>query len=381
MRWAGLITVMLIGLAGMVGMITAPVGAASVALEPAFGGLAFERPVGLYPVPGFEGRWFLLEKGGRVIAIRESGGAAETEVVLDIRDRVDAGPNEAGLLGLAFHPDYPENGKVFISYTRDGNPLVSYISRFESDAGGPIRADSEQTVLTIDQPFGNHNGGNVAFGPDGYLYAGFGDGGAGGDPHENGQDTHTLLGAMLRIDVVNASPYGIPPDNPFADGEGGRPELYAWGLRNPWRWSFDPATRRLWAGDVGQDHWEEVNIVIKGGNYGWNIREGSHCFEGDVCPSQGLIPPVTEYSHGEGCSVTGGYVYRGEAIGGLEGQYLFADFCSGTVWSLRQVTEDSWNRTVLLNSGLAVSSFARGPDGEVYLLDYGAGGIHKLVPG
>ena len=352
----------------------------TVSLERVFSNLSFDRPVALFQAPGDTERWFVVEQGGRVLVFADDPQVDQAEVFIDIRDRVDDGPSEAGLLGMAFHPDFAENHQVFLSYTRSGDPLVSYVSRFISpDGGKTLDPDSETPLLTLDQPFGNHNGGGIGFGPDGYLYIGFGDGGSGGDPDGNGQNTHTLLGAMLRIDVDSATPYAIPPDNPFAQG-GGRGEIYAWGLRNPWRWSFDRSGGALWVGDVGQNQWEEIDRVERGGNYGWNIREGRHCFPSAPCDSTGLIDPVTEYSHAEGCSVTGGYVYRGMAIPALQGVYLYGDFCSGRLWGLACDAAGTPATRVLQDTGLLISSFAEGHDGEVYVLDYSGGGLYRVAP-
>ncbi len=349
----------------------------SVKLERAFPELRFRRPVAMVQAPAGDARWFVVEQAGRVFAFQNDPNVAAAELVLDIREQVDDGPNEAGLLGLAFHPDYDSNRQVFLSYTSAGSPLVSKVSRFSITAQGDIDAGSEHVILTLDQPFGNHNGGQVGFGPDRYLYIGFGDGGAGGDPMGNGQNTDTLLGAMLRIDVDGGSPYAIPPDNPFAAG-GGRPEIFAWGLRNPWRWSFDRATGSLWVGDVGQNRHEEIDVVVKGGNYGWNLREGAHPFE-EGLKSTPLIDPVVEYDHGDGCSVTGGYVYRGAAIPDLVGTYLYGDFCSGTIWGVDADVVDRGAPQILMPTGLRISSFAEGNDGELYLLDLGRGHIARLA--
>ncbi len=244
--------------------------------------------------------------------------------------------------------------------------------------GQTLDPTSEQIILSVDQPFGNHNGGGIAFGNDGYLYIGFGDGGSGGDPLGNGQNTNTLLGAFLRIDVDGSAPYTIPPDNPFAAG-GGRPEIYAYGFRNPWRWSFDRGTGDLWAGDVGQGLWEEVDRVALGGNYGWDIMEGSQCYNAASCDSAGMLPPIAEYSHAEGCSVTGGYVYRGADIPQLEGTYVYGDYCSGRIWGVFYNPAGGPFSQVLLDSGRVISSFAEGHDGELYLLDYTQGSIYRLV--
>lgn len=351
----------------------------AIGLENAFPNLRFARPVALYQAPG-ETRWFLIEQRGRVLSFPNDPAVRRASVFIDIRDRVDDGPNEAGLLGLAFHPAYRQNRQVFLSYTKRGSPLVSVISRFSASADGrTLDPNSERTILTLAQPFGNHNGGQISFGPDGHLYAGFGDGGAGGDPQGNGQNTHTLLGAMLRIDVDGAEPYGVPADNPFASG-GGRPEIYAWGLRNPWRWSFDSSTGELWVGDVGQNRIEEIDRIEKGGNYGWNIREGTAPYRPRGRGSAGLIDPVAEYEHDLGCSVTGGYVYRGADIPALSGTYVFGDFCSGRIWGLFGESGAPVLRQ-LLDSDLTISSFAEGHDGSLYVLDWRGGGIHRLVAG
>ena len=361
-------------------------GLSSLAVERAFENLTFTQPVEMVQRPGDEERWYLLEKAGRVRTFTaQDSGAADT---LDLRESVQSGPSEAGLLGIAFHPQFETNGAVFLSYTAGTSQnLVSRISRFTSPDGGlTIDPASEQILLSLDQPFGNHNGGQIAFGPDGHLYIGFGDGGSGGDPQGHGQNKDTLLGAILRIDV-NASQqdrsYGIPPGNPFVQG-GGAAEIYAWGLRNPWRFGFDRETGLLWAADVGQNAWEEVNIIEAGGNYGWNIREGAHCYPPNIrtCPTEGLIDPVTEYPNASGdCSITGGYVYRGDRIPSLQGTYLFGDFCSGKIWGLPldQAGRPAAPHQVLVESNLGISSFAQGHDGEVYILDFGGGTIHRLV--
>jgi glucose/arabinose dehydrogenase len=367
-----------------------PPGSQSIALERVFPALIFTEPVELVQRPGDDERWYLLERGGAVLTFTGQGESAS--VAADLNGRIDSEPMEGGLLGIAFHPQFEENAALFLSYTAPatapGVAIVSRISRFISPDGGlTIDPESEQILLTLDQPRGNHNGGQIMFGPDGYLYIGFGDGGGAGDPFEHGQNPETLFGAILRIDIdasSNDRPYGIPADNPFVEG-GGAPEVYAWGLRNPWRFSFDQQTGVLWAADVGQNHWEEVNIIQRGGNYGWNIREGAHCFPPHVqdCPTEGLIDPVTEYPNAAGdCSITGGYVYRGEAIPALRGNYLFGDFCSGKIWAL-PLGDDGTpaaGHHLLLESNERISSFGQGNDAEVYLLDFTGGGIYRLVP-
>ncbi len=313
--------------------------------------------------------WYVVEQAGRVLRLQQNGAAVKRSVFVDLHRRVESGPNEAGLLGMALSPDFAQSGRVYLSYTRKGSPLVSILSRFISrDGGHSLDSSSEQVLLQVAQPYSNHNGGNVQFGPDGFLYFGLGDGGSGGDPKGNGQNTQTLLGSMLRLDVSGDGHYQIPRDNPFAK-KGGLPEIYAYGLRNPWRWSFDSKTGDLWLADVGQNAWEEVNIIKAGGNYGWNLREGAHCYSGD-CTRPGLIEPVAEYSHDEGCSITGGYVYRGKQIPALAGIYMFADYCSGKIWGLFR-NGAKYTRRLLVESSLNVASFAEDREGELYVVDLG----------
>lgn len=348
-------------------------------LHPLFGDQRFSQPVALIPSPKVSTNWYVVEKGGRILRIKGEGAEADRAVFIDLRDQVNAGPTEAGLLGMAFHPKFSRNGYVFLSYTR-GRPLTSVLARFKSPDGGlTLDPASEEVLLEVPQPYGNHNGGQIAFGPDGYLYYGLGDGGSAGDPHGNGQNTETLLGAMLRLDVNTTTPYAIPSDNPFVEG-GGRPEIYAWGLRNPWRWSFDRKSGELWVGDVGQNKWEEIDRVSIGDNLGWNQWEGSHCFRIGVCRSNGVVMPLAEYSHEFGCSVTGGYVYRGKAIPALYGHYIFGDFCSGRIWELDSGNIKSGPHILML-SGKRIASFAEGLDGELYILDFASGQIFRLVAG
>ncbi len=349
------------------------------ALQPMFGGLRFSQPVALLQTPQPSPHWFVVEKGGRVLRLEGEGVEAKRAVFIDLGDRVDAGPTEAGLLGMAFHPQFARNNLVYLSYTR-GRPLTSVLSRFKSSDGGlTLEPASEEVLLEVPQPYGNHNGGQLAFGPDGYLYYGLGDGGAGGDPHGHGQNIDTLLGAMLRLDIDGDAPYAIPQDNPFAQG-GGRPEIYAWGLRNPWRWSFDRNTGELWVGDVGQNAWEEIDRVSAGDNLGWNLWEGSHCYQRGACRSEGMRMPVAEYSHQDGCSVTGGYVYRGKALAALYGHYLYGDFCSGRIWELDSGNIKAGSRILML-SDKRIASFAEDREGELYLLDFAAGRIFRLIAG
>ncbi len=296
---------------------------------------------------------------------------------LDIRGRVSSRGWEEGLLGLALSP---ENGRYLYVYYSAATPRRSVVSRFNYNRA--VAPESELVILEVPQPYANHNGGQIAFGPDGYLYIGLGDGGSAGDPQRNGQNPSTLLGTILRIDVSEATaeqPYTIPPDNPFVDG-GGRPEIWAYGLRNPWRFSFDRETGELWAGDVGQNRWEEIDLIQKGGNYGWNAMEGNHCFQpSSDCESEAFIPPVWEYPlEDDACSVIGGYVYRGVAIPWLTGAYVYGDFCTGEIFGLRYANGQVVEHKKLADTGLRIASFGQDNDGELYLLSQGEG-IFQLL--
>jgi glucose/arabinose dehydrogenase len=359
----------------------------AIQLEQAFTSLpAFHQPLALMQAPDDDSRWYVVERTGLVHVFDNDANVSASGVVIDLSAVVDSGPGEAGLLGMAFHPDFRANGQVFLSFTRPG--LISYVSRFASgDGGATLDPASEQVVLTLPQPFDNHNGGNVAFGPDGMLYVGFGDGGSGDDPDNHGQDTADILGAIVRVDVDGGSPYAIPPDNPFAGnpvctqgfGQEACPEIFAYGLRNPWRWSFDVDTGDLWVGDVGQGEWEEIDLVTSGGNYGWRIREGAHCHIPPDCDPTGLIDPIAEYDHNEGSAVTGGYVYRGAAIAGLEGAYLYADSGSGRIWALEDDGAGGRESRELLDTDLRIVSFGQANDGELYVVDFDDGGIYRIV--
>ncbi len=356
-----------------------------------FDQLTFSLPVALMQAPSDISRWFIVEKSGVVRVFNNDPTVSSSSVFIDIQGRVDSGPGEAGLLGMAFHPGFAANGQVYLSYTRTGSPLVSVISRFVVD---PITGDLDETsefeILTVPQEFTNHNGGNIAFGQDGYLYIGFGDGGSGGDPNERAQDTSHILGSIVRldVDVTPPTPYAIPATNPFSsntncvDGVGVMPcpEIYAWGFRNPWRFSFDSQTGELWVGDVGQADWEEIDRVELGMNYGWDEREGAHCFEPPSGCSTNNIDPITEYGHvGGNISVTGGFVYRGAAIPNLQGFYVFGDFGSGRIWGVPATSVQGTAPEELDDTTLSISSFAEGADGELYVLNYGAGEIHQIV--
>ena len=357
----------------------------AIALEPVVSS-GLRHPVYVAHAGDGSGRLFVVEQPGRIRVVQPvaSLGFAERRAprgeqgrlledpFLDITGRVRYG-GEQGLLGLAFHPDYKKNGRLFVNYVRqsDGSTVIAEF-RVSPDAN--VAETDERLLLTVAQPYPNHKGGMVEFGPDGFLYIGLGDGGSGGDPGNRGQNTNELLGKLLRIDVDHGTPYAIPKDNPFAAG-GGRPEIHAYGLRNPWRFSFDRQTGELWAADVGQNAWEEIDIVRRGGNYGWRVMEGRHCFlPRDGCARDGLILPVAEYGHDGGrCAITGGYVYRGARLPALRGVYLYADFCSGEIIGLAEGTQ-----RVLLKTGMQIASFGQDQDGELYVVGHG-GTIHRIV--
>ncbi|MCI0816081.1 MAG: PQQ-dependent sugar dehydrogenase [Chloroflexi bacterium] len=352
-----------------------------VELERAFGDIAFDEPVFLTSAGDGSGRLFVVEQRGVVHVLASTAPGTDRGVFLDITGRVSRARREEGLLGLAFDPGFASNGYFYLYYSAAG-PRRSVLSRF-SVSGGPGAADaaSELVLLEVPQPFSNHNGGMIAFGPDGFLYVGLGDGGSGGDPRGNGQNLGTLLGSILRIDVQDASagaPYRIPPDNPFVGVAGAREEIWAYGLRNPWRFSFDPATGDLWAADVGQADREEIDLVLPGRNYGWNTMEGTNCFLTSDCDRSGLEPPVVEYGHGLGCSVTGGYVYRGAAVPALSGVYVYADFCSGRIWGFRHTDLGVSGPVHLLRAPFQVSSFGTDARGELYVLGFD-GGVYRFA--
>ncbi len=353
-----------------------------VGLEPVATG--FEQP--LFVTHAGDERLFVVERGG-TIRIVQDGVVAETPF-LDIGDRVGADASERGLLGLAFAPNYSETGLFYVNYTDlDGNTVVS---RFQTpDDGGIANAESEQAILTQQQPFPNHNGGMLAFGPDNYLYIGLGDGGSGGDPDGNGQRLNTWLGKILRVEVdpdsTGGEPYAVPEDNPFAGDADALPEIWAYGLRNPWRFSFDRETGELWIGDVGQAEYEEVSVLAVdqgGANLGWNVMEGPECFLEPECDASDFVEPAFSYTHssGSGCSVTGGYVYRGEQFADIYGVYVLADFCTGLIWGggVDESGELAFSEPV--ESGFQISSFGEGVDGEVYVVDFSGGGVYVLAP-
>ncbi len=352
-------------------------------LEPAFPNLSFRRPVDLQSPPDGSDRLFIVEQPGSIRVFENDPAVSSSTLFLDIEARVNDRGNEEGLLGLAFHPEYSQNGRFFVYYTAD-NPRRSVVAAYAVDPSNPNRAlvESESVLLEVNQPFSNHNGGQIVFGPDGFLYIGLGDGGSANDPMGNGQNRGTLLGAILRIDVDTPSSeraYGIPPDNPFAgNSQGFREEIYAYGLRNPWRFSFDSETGTLWAADVGQNSFEEVDIIKTGGNYGWNVREAAHCFSpSSGCPEEGFIDPVSEYGRGDGGSITGGYVYRGSAAPDLYGKYIYGDFSSGRIWALTVDGERVTDRVELLNSNLNIAAFGVDSALNLYLCAFD-GSIYRL---
>ncbi|TLD41037.1 MAG: hypothetical protein JETT_2683 [Candidatus Jettenia ecosi] len=349
---------------------------AQVRIEVAFPHLKFVNPTDIQNSGDGTNRLFVLEQQGIISVFQNSSRMKEKQIFLDIRDRVNDRGAEEGLLGLAFHPDFKNNGFFYVNYTAS-DPRRTVIARYSVRQTTPNAAlkDSELIIMQFSQPFSNHNGGQIAFGPDGFFYIATGDGGSGGDPFGNGQSLKTLLGKILRIDVDNPSEgrnYGIPADNPFAGNASGfMKEIYAYGLRNLWRFSFDPETQWLWAADVGQYHFEEVDIIGKGKNYGWNIMEGLHCFKPPSgCDTTGLELPVWEYNHDVGASITGGYVYRGSQVPELIGAYIYGDFMSGRIWSLRYDGSSLPINTELLTTNLNISSFGIDEKKELYILSF-----------
>lgn len=354
----------------------APSGTQTIALKPVVAG-GLQRPTDL--THAGDTRLFVVEQPGRIRLIEN--GQLLDRPFLDITGKVQNAGNEQGLLGLAFHPDYATNGQFFVDYTRqpDGATVIERYTVSRNDAN-LADAASAHVILTIDQPEANHNGGQLQFGPDGFLYIGMGDGGGAGDRHGaigNAQNRQSLLGKLLRLDVTNQATYAVPADNPFGD------EIWAYGLRNPWRFAFDRATGDLYLADVGQNQYEEVDFQLAaspgGENYGWRIMEGLHCFNPPTgCDQTGLVLPVAEYSHADGCSITGGYVYRGTQYPQLNGQYFFADYCIGTIWSLQRDAAGTWQMTERLSPNIRISSFGEGADGELYVIDHG-GAVYQLT--
>ena len=352
-------------------------------MEVAFSNLTFDQPVGITTADDGINRLFVVEQTGRIIVFENSESTDASNVFLDISDRVLYG-GEQGLLGLAFHPDFNQNRYFYVDYVTD-NPRRTIIARYTVTDSDPAQADENSglVLLEINQPFANHNGGQLAFGKDGFLYIGLGDGGSAGDPSGNAQNRVFLLGKILRIDVDSPAAginYGIPADNPFAGNTlGYREEIYAYGFRNPWRFSFDQATGKLWVADVGQDQMEEIDLVEKGKNYGWNIMEGTLCYSPPTgCNKAGLELPVWEYGHDEGNAVIGGFVYQGSTLTGLDGAYIYGDYGSGKIWALRDNGTSTFTNTLLVDTALSITSFGLGENNELYFTSFD-GKIYKLT--
>jgi glucose/arabinose dehydrogenase len=359
---------------------------AQLSLYNPFPNISVTDPVDLQNSGDGTNRIFVVERAGRIKVFPNSQTVQSTKTFLDITDRVTSG-GEMGLLGLAFHPDYENNGYLFVNYTAS-SPLMTRISRFTVSSTNPDSADknSELILMSFSQPFSNHNGGWIGFGPnDGYLYIGVGDGGSGGDPQNHGQNVNTILGNILRIDVNNQDPgleYAIPPDNPFVDSTGSEvKEIYAWGLRNPWRNSFDPVTGWLWCADVGQNAWEEIDIIENGKNYGWRCYEGNHPFNTSGCgPQSEYVFPIWEYARSLGYSVTGGYVYRGPNVPELTGKYIYADYGSNRIWALEYDGINPATNEYLLNAPASPTSFGVDENDELYVVTFSPDRIYTFTP-
>jgi uncharacterized repeat protein (TIGR03806 family) len=355
---------------------------AEIDFERVFASVQLTDPVGMFQAPGDDTHWYVIEQAGRVKRFDATVAEPTADIVLDITGPVASG-GERGLLGMAFHPDFANNGLAYVSYTSNG-PVSHIASVQTSDNGATWDVGSLDNLISVDQPYGNHNGGHIAFGPDGMLYWTLGDGGSAGDPQNYAQNLSSLLGKILRIDVdnpANGQGYGVPDDNPFVDTPGAAPEIYAFGLRNVWRFSFDSVTGEMWAGDVGQNAIEEVNLIEAGGNYGWRLKEGRECYATSPCEGGGLIDPVVQYQQNPGLSVMGGVVYRGSAIPALVGTYLFSDYYHGRIIG---VTYDAATgeprRDRLVDTNRAIVHFAEANDGEVYFIDHQAGRLFQIVP-
>lgn len=357
---------------------------AQLKIEEAFPNLSFDQITEIkHPGDGTD-RLFVISQPGKIFVFDNNKNVQQAEVFLDITSKVHFG-GEQGLLGLAFHPNYEENGLFFINYTRN-NPRRTVVSKLKVSENNPNKAvpESEIVLMEVEQPYSNHNGGVIDFGPDGYLYISFGDGGSGGDPQNHGQNKSTLLGSLVRIDVDNVPPgsyYGIPEDNPFVGNLSGyREEIFAYGLRNVWKFSFDSQNELLYAADVGQNAWEEINIIESGKNYGWRIMEGNHCYNpSSGCDQTGLTLPIHEYDHSDngGYSITGGYVYYGSDAEELTGKYIYGDFVSGNIWAL-DYNDGDVNNELLFSTNYSVSTFGVDLAGSLYFASYSNGKIYKI---
>jgi uncharacterized repeat protein (TIGR03806 family) len=375
----------------------APPAAVALAQDQVFAGVGgFASPLLMLQEPSSTARWYVVQKGGTVFVFDNQPNASSRRVFINVATSLSSTSGEEGLLGMAFHPDYPTNPRVYLSYTAtDGAQRVSRVVEYQTrDGGATLDASTAVVILQVYQPESNHNGGHIAFGPDRNLYIGIGDGGGGGDQHGaigNGQRLSTLLGKILRINVngtTGSTRYVIPSDNPYSGAavcnndtgafSANCPEIYAYGFRNPWRWSFDTVSGELWLGDVGQSAWEEVNRVTRGGNYGWRCFEGNHPFNSACGANAGSsIAPVAEYGRAQGVSITGGYVYRGSSIPELAGRFVFGDFVSGNIWQLSRDAVPTQVLTAGFNSGLSIASFAQDQAGEIYVVHFG-GTLHRL---
>lgn len=365
--------------------INSSIGTGAYTLTEAFPHLTFDLPVELTSPDDNSDRIFVLEQKGVIQVFKNSPGRQASTVFLDIKDRVSSG-GEMGLLGLAFHPEFKTNGYFYVNYTRR-NPLETIISRFKVSASDPNKADadSETILLRFDQPYDNHNGGKIAFGNDRLLYIGTGDGGSWGDQNNRAQNRKELLGKILRIEVDKRSGdknYSIPADNPFiGNKEGYREEIYAYGMRNPWRFNFDRRTGKLWAGDVGQNKFEEIDIIEKGGNYGWRIMEANECYRTRACDAAALKPPIWNYLQGTetGTSVTGGYVCRDKSLPELAGKYIYGDFVTGNIWALTHAHDKALKNELIAKISGGLPSFGEDSKGNLYVLAYDPGKIYRFT--
>lgn len=353
----------------------------AVQLDNAFPHLTFSQPVEFTHSGDGSNRLFVVEQKGKIKVFENNPSTQTSAVYLDIEKKVSS-EGEMGLLGLAFHPNFKQNGYFYVNYTKR-KPLETVIARYKATAAMRVNPASETILLKISQPYDNHNGGKLAFGPDGFLYIAMGDGGAWGDQHNYAQNRSSLLGKILRIDVnkTEKGNYGIPADNPYVgNNEGFSEEIYAYGLRNPWRFSFDTQTGKMWVGDVGQNEFEEVDIITKGGNYGWRLKEGNRCYNPrNDCNNGTLIEPIHQYPRSDGVSITGGVVYRGKAIPTLQGKYIYADYSNGNVWALGFEEHKKTSNELISSKGGSVSAFGEDANGELYLLDHNSGKINRFI--